>query len=299
MFSLVILLLVCNCNVSDGNDNPKKILISEVLTKDRSATHQSMFLELERYTSSIDIGLDGYSVVVAQTSTSTNRASKKSLEVLLAIDLSDKKMVEGQKFMVIGRDHQEAGNYDTVPFQPNSKFRLVNKQLNSYNWLSVEDKRHVIIFLVYSDSKTIFEDNSVWPYSSGPGNKKKMDPDLETYILANLVDVLIVHGISAPETCNVLHSLFVPEHLDEVNSFYNPIMASRAISISRCGLQFKKFAFSDYKATKPTPGKYFKRLRHNLESRSSCTFCKVHLGAKVFLPLGFLVLKPKISHLRS
>ena len=255
MIPIVFLLLACGCNLNKGNENPKKILISEILTKDRSSVRESMFLELERYTSYIDIDLDGYSVVVAQTSISTNRASKKSLEVLLAIDLSGNRLLEGQKYMVIGRNPQEARNYDIVPFKPSSKFKLVNSQLNSYNWLNVEDKRHLVIFLVYSSNKKIFEDPSVWPYSTGPANQKKMVPDLEHYILSNLIDVVIINGIHAADTCNALHTLLVPEHVDEIDSFFNPISASNTLSISRCGLVFKKFAFADYKASKPTPGK--------------------------------------------
>ena len=254
MIPILILLLACGCNLNKGNENPRKILISEVLTKDRSSAHESMFLELERYTSYTDISLNGYSIVVAQTSTSANRASQKSLEVSMAIDLSGERMLEGQKFAILGRNPQEAQNYDIVPFKPSSRFKLVNSLLNSYNWLNVEDKRHLVIFLMYSSSKTIFEDVSVWPYSKGPANQKKMVSDLEHYILSNLIDVLIINGIGAPDTCNVLQTLFVPEHMDEINSFINPITASNTLSVSRCGLEFKKFAFSDYKASKPTPG---------------------------------------------
>ena len=232
--------------------NPSNILISEIMVKDRFSVGKSMFLEIARYSDDDEIVLDGYSVLVATTSTDRNL---KTLQVLCAIDLSGTKMKPNQRYGVIGRSAQEAEANDIVPFAPSSKFQLINRQLTSKNWLTVDFNKHLVVFLLYSENKKIFDDVNVWDFGIGAPNKKKMSPGLENYALSNFVDILFINGISAPSTCNVLHKMF-NNYLPEVISVMTTSTAPEDLSISRCGKEFKKCLFHNYKSSLPTPGMF-------------------------------------------
>ena len=128
----------------------------------------------------------------------TNPNLSPALEVRLAIDLSDLTFKAGQKHAVIGRSQQELEDNDILGWSPSLKFQLVNQQANSHDWLHVDQKRHLIVFLCYSDSKTIFQDLNVWTFFTANARKKKMDPPLQHYLLSNLADIFFVCGTGAP-----------------------------------------------------------------------------------------------------
>ena len=232
-----------------GYIQPQTILINEIMTK---VTGKSQYLEIARNSADNELDLDGMSIVIAKTS--SNRNNKK-LEVSLAIDLSGYKLRTGQHFAVIGRHESEMEGNDLIAFEPSSpKIQLVNKQLTAYNWLDVEPTKYMIIFLVHSTSKKIFDDKVIWPYQYGHHSLKNMGDDLEHYLLSNFIDLLFVHGLSVTKTCKDVERLFVPEHLDEIHSILTTASSLDDLSISRCGLLFQKCLFKSFKSSARTPG---------------------------------------------
>ena len=243
----MVLLMVLSLLLSRIIAQP--ILLNEIMTK---VTGKSQYLEIARNSAESELDLDGLSVLVAKTSTNRN---DKRLDVSLAIDLSGLKLRIGQKFAVLGRHESEVEANDLIPFKPSQNFQLVNRQLTAYNWLEIEPTRFMIIFLVHSSTKKIFEDSSIWPFQTGHGQRKKMDDSLQHYLLSNFVDLLFVRGTSMTTKCQELQRIFVPEHLDEVKSIVTTATSVDALSISRCGLEFKKCLFDKFKSSAKTPGK--------------------------------------------
>ena len=186
-----ILLFTC---VACDDSNPHNILLNEFFVRDQPAAGKSHYIEIARYKKDDEISLKGYSIVVA----TTNKNLSPQLETVLAIDLSDVVLRAGQRYGVIGRSEQEMEDDDIIGWKPSPNLQLVNMQLKSHNWLKVADKKHIIIFLVYSSSTRIFQDPTIWSFV---GNKKKMEEPLQQYILTNLVDVFLIRGISTPNTC--------------------------------------------------------------------------------------------------
>ena len=238
----LVLFLILSCVEA------QPILLNEIMTK---VTGKSQYLEIARYSADGELDLEGLSVLVAKTSTNRN---DKRLEVSLAIDLSGLKFRNGQKFAVIGRHDSEVEANDLMPFKPSPKFQLINKQLNAYNWLEIEPLKYMIVFLVRSSTKKIFEDTTIWPFQVGHSRLTKMDGSLQHYLLSNFVDLLFVRGTSVPANCPDLDKIFIPEFLDEVKSIVTTGSSLDDLSISRCGLQFKKCLFDKFKSSTMTPG---------------------------------------------
>ena len=83
--------------------------------------------------------------LVAQTSKS--KFIQPHLEVLCAFDLSNLNMKINQRFGVVGRAKNEMEHNDIIEFQPGAQFKLIKLTMNSFNWLSLEDReRHLTIF---------------------------------------------------------------------------------------------------------------------------------------------------------
>ena len=252
IFQMGLLLILCLLLSLMNLTEPEPILINEIMTK---VTTASQYLELARNSDDSELDLNGFSVVIAQTS--TDRHNKK-LQVTLGIDLSGQKLTVGQRFIVIGRHENEAEANDLMPFKPASpNFQLVNRQLTAKNWLDVGPDRYMVVFLVHSAEKRIFEDSSIWPYKTGHSQLKKMSDDLEHYLLSNFVDILFIRGTSVPPVCKDLTRIFVPEFLDDVQSIVTTGPSLDELSISRCGLEFKKAQFHNFKSSAKTPGRPF------------------------------------------
>ena len=227
----------------------ESILINEIMTK---VTSKSQYLEIARNSAETELNLDGHSILIAKTSTDRNN---KRLQVSVAIDLSGHTMQIGQRFLVVGRHESETEANDIIPFIPTSPaLQLVNKQLNAYNWLEIEPKRYMVIFLVHSPDKKIFEDQTIWPFKMGHHRMTNMGDELQHYLLSNFLDIFFVRGTSVPPVCKELNRFFVPEHLDEVHSIVTTGSSLDDLSISRCGLEFKKCLFRSYKSSAKTPG---------------------------------------------
>ena len=211
--------------------NPHEILISEVMTKERSEQGKSEFIELARRNARGQIDLNGYSLLIAQTSLS--RKIRPSLEVSLAIDLSGLTMTPGQEYAVIGRKGSEMETNDIIEFKPSGKFQLIDKTLTSFNWLNIHPNKHVIIFLVYHETLKIFDDPQVWYFPTSHPSLRKLSDPLLSYVKQNLIDVLIINGISTLNTCNDVDAIFIPEILNEVKSFMTPSTSPDDLSINR------------------------------------------------------------------
>ena len=92
--------------------------------------------------------------MIAQTS--TNKNYKKDLEITTAISLSSVKMKPGQKYGLIGRNENEMVATDLLPFKPSPTVLQTPGLKTSRNWLSVDAKKLMVIFLIHSDDKEIF-----------------------------------------------------------------------------------------------------------------------------------------------
>ena len=209
--------------------NPHGILLSEVMTKERPEI--SEFIELARRNAKGQINLDGYSLLIAQTSLS--KKIRPSLEVSLAIDLSGLTMAAGQEYAVVGRKASEMETNDIIDFAPSRKFQLIDKTLTSFNWLSIHPNKQMIVFLVYHKTLKVFEDAQVWYFPTAHPSLRKLAEPLLSYIKENLVDVLIINGIAALKTCPDVEAVFIPEILNEIQSFTTPSTAPDDLSINR------------------------------------------------------------------
>ena len=168
-----------------------------------------------------------------------------------AFDLSSAQLIVGQKFGVVGRHETHMQKNDLIPFKPSPLILQTPGIRNAWNWLSVKENRHVIIFLVYSDNKIIF-DHDVWPLYGLSGHRSAVMKDaFLTYVLHNLVDILIIGGTSAANSCKPLTTIFEPDILSEVQSVPSPDNAQTLLSIARCGVTFTPKTLDAFKPDRP------------------------------------------------
>ena len=232
-----------------SSENPKRIFLNEVMTS-RVLYEKSQFLEISREYIEDEVNLEGYSLLVAETSISKN--IKPNLEVRCAFDLSNTNMKINQRWGVIGRVRADMENNDILEFLPGAQFKKIQPTINAYNWLSLEPHKHMVIFLVFSPNLKIF-DHSIWNFWNS--NTKKLHGVLEKYLIENLVDVLIVSGTAATNgPCKDLSRLFPPDVLPEIKGYNNPNTALWGMSISKCGVAYEAKNLDAWKDGKPTPG---------------------------------------------
>ena len=98
----------------------------------------------------------GYSIVIAQTVASLG-INKGKLQITTAISLSSVKMKSNQMYGVIGRTENDIGANDLLHFKPAPMVLQSPASKTSRNWLSVDRNKLMVIFLIHSKDKDIFD----------------------------------------------------------------------------------------------------------------------------------------------
>ena len=241
------MIVVCN-----ASQNKHKIYLNEAFTrKIAQGDDRSQYIEILRKETEDEISLDGYAIIVAETS--NTRKTKDFLYITSAVDLSPATMKPTQQYGLIGRSEQNMGHFDIIPFKPNPVILQTpaNKQHN--NWLSVEDDKLIVIFLVSSDQHKVF-DSEIWPGYQLNSNSLKIKDKFQEYLLQNINDVLVIKGVSAPTVCKPISTMLMPEILNDLNAILTPDRTPSTLSIARCGVELNAFDLNVFKHDYPSPG---------------------------------------------
>ena len=224
----------------------------------------SQYLELARPDGTTSIMTNGYSVLLAETvGGDLAYNSKGQLYIRAAFNLNGKQFQEGERYAVIGRSPQEADNKDLVPWGPSPQgLQLPSRLFTSFNWLTVQDNQIMVAFLLYSNSKSIF-DRDVWPQRAKFGTNVLLSKGILQYTLENAVDAMIIGGLGSPNICSDVEEVFKnivqfptcatptflinPTSCQNVKSVPTSSSASVPLTINRCGGQWLPFLFNSYK----------------------------------------------------
>ena len=262
-----------------GYQNPHTLLLSEAMTIKRA--NKSQFLELFRPKAEECVSLAGYSVLITET-VSENRAynSVAKMFVKAAFDLKDVQFKKGKQYGVIGRDPYEASPDDLMAWKPSQALQAPSKLLTSYDFLDVEDNQMMVIYLLYSQEKSIF-DVTVWPSNTRWGRNLLLKDNILKYVLDSTVDSMIIGGLGSPRMCSGVKDIFqemfkdqtcakpiapINPLCDSVESIITPSTTNMPISVNKCGAQDLPFLFHS--------------MKHGLESVNAPNDCS---GAKFSL----------------
>ena len=240
--------------------NPLRVFLNEALTFYENGVSQ--FIEMMRHFFRDDATMEGYSVIVAETSSNAKGIVEDQLYVKVAFNLESASFREGQQYGSIGRHPSEANGEDLMAWKPNHKtLRAPNPTITtSHNFLSVADFQMEVIFLVYCDNQTIF-DADVWPKNHRSGRKMPLKGPLYDFIQKHTVDAMVISGLGAPDMiqgvkkifCKMfdfdfsLFSLPYAPGCNEVESTTTSVSVGFPLSINRCGSQNLPFLFNSYK----------------------------------------------------
>ena len=146
IFHICLLLLCLWTGESIGDaQNPHDVLISEVDTTDPNG-----YIYVELYSPKLEkIKLDGYSLMTASRS---QTKEPDTLSVRHLIDLSGSEIPQGKNYGII-TTHNNGRESLVKPF-PSQKWKVYGKP--DRNWLKVEDKKFLTIFLMYNPTKPVF-----------------------------------------------------------------------------------------------------------------------------------------------
>ena len=93
--------------------------------------------------------------MVAETSTTIRL--KGHLIMTSAFDLSSGKIKSGDTYAVIGRSGTHLKDYDILPWIPSPLTLQSPGNKDAWTWLSVGENLHMVVFLIYSENKKIFD----------------------------------------------------------------------------------------------------------------------------------------------
>ena len=82
----------------------------------------------------------------------------------------------------------------------------------------------------------------------------KIKDTFQTHLLENLIDVLVIGGVSAPTMCKPISKMLIPEILNDANAIPTPDRTTSALSIARCGVLLNAFDLNVFKHDFPSPG---------------------------------------------
>ena len=152
---------------------------------------------------------------------------------------------------------------DLIPFKPGTAVQTPGFR-NPWTFLSIEENKIMVVFLIYSKKAKIF-DRDIWPlYGTGRPTPTLKDNVLN-FVLTSMVDILVVGGISAPNTCKPLDKILVPDILNEVKSIPTTDTAITMLSIARCGIALTPMNLDIFKHDLPTPGRRNECLGDKME----------------------------------
>ena len=150
--------------------NPHFILLNEVFT--RQGTDIKQFVELRRASNFERISLHGYSLIVCETT--SNKNIKPNLALRSVIDLSQGFMDAGQSYGTIGDNTALGGASHIQSFLPGITTKVIPRDMspkkkgsvgdtfdNINDWLTVDQHRTMLVFLLYSADAKVF-DQDVW-----------------------------------------------------------------------------------------------------------------------------------------
>ena len=201
-----------------------------------------------------------------------------------AFDLSQGIMDAGQTYGTVGDGTSLASATNILSFLPGVTTKIIPRDNspkkkgstgetydNRNNWLTVDHHRTMVVFLVYSSTLNVFDQN-VWNLVSRSSkaltgtftcvyfDMLKIDSKcifslgtLLEYVTENVVDMAVIDGAKTPTNCQIMHDFFKPI-VGSIVATPCPAIAPTVLSVSRCGLRFNKFAFDVWKGGKPTPG---------------------------------------------
>ena len=243
---------------------------------------KSQFLELFRPKAEQCVSLAGYSILIAETvggPLTYNAAGK--LYIKAAFDLKDVQFKQGKQYGVIGRDPLQASPDDLMTWKPSHlALRSPSKMLTSFDFLTVEDQQIMVIFLLYSNDKSIF-DSSIWPMNARWGRNLLLKDSILKFVLDKSIDSMIIGGLGSQKMCNDVKTIFEEMFTSQtcanptaptnplcsgLESVPTPSTTNMALSINKCGTQELPFLFHS--------------MKHGLESVNSPNDCS---GAKVSL----------------
>ena len=168
-------------------------------------------------------------------------------------------MISNQKYASIGRDPSHLNKNDIIPWIPSPKVLQSPGNRNAGTWLTVGESLNMVVFLIYSENLNIFHQD-VWPMNPGSQGGRcstAIKDTFQTYVLTNLVDVMIIRGSNAPNpNCKPINTLLVPEILNEIAFVTSPDLVPSGVpfSIAKCGVLHSPFNIESWKHDRPTPG---------------------------------------------
>ena len=236
--------------------NPLGIFLNEALSYYQDGVSQ--FIEMVRHFFRDDATLQGYSVIVAESS-----GPNEDLYIKCAFNLESSSFKNGQQYGTIGRSTNEIDANDLMPWTPHYKTLRVTApgMTTSYDFLSVPDFQVEIIFLLYHENLTVF-DQEVWPKRQQGGRKMFLRGKLYDYVQQNTIDSIVIGGLGAPDIADEVRKIFCKMFdIDQFIPFsfpYSPgcnsvestttsVSVGFPLSINRCGLQDLPFMFHSYK----------------------------------------------------
>ena len=241
--------------------NPHQLLLNEIKTLEDG---MSQYLEIARPNGITSITTNGYSILLAETvGGQLAYNAKGQLYIKAAFDLNGKQFQEGERYAVVGRSPQEASSKDLAPWVLSPQgLQLPSRLFTSFNWLTVKDNQMMVAFLLYSDSKSIF-DRSVWPQRTRFGTNVLLSKEILQYTLENAIDAIIVGGLGSSNICPDVEEVFTkivqfkacatptfltnPTSCQKLQSVPTSSSATIPLTINRCGAQWLPFLFNSYK----------------------------------------------------
>ena len=227
--------------------NPHRILLNEIMTRE---TLTPQFVELKRLDFETNIKLDGYGLIVAETTSA--RWIRPNLVMRTIFDLSSGLMNEGQEFAIIGRDPSVVGDSDTITFVPSNYLRVIprdNKKFDTtMNWLKVDPDKVMVVFLTYNSEKGVFH-KDVSPFINNV-RKRSLDSGFLEYVTSNMADIMVISGSNSPVSCSDINTVVESVLPEGVTSLLCPAGTETILSVNRCGNSFSEFRTDFWK-----PGK--------------------------------------------
>ena len=186
--------------------NPLRVFLNEASTFYQNGVSQ--FIELFRYLFRDDATMQGYSIIVAET-THDQKNTKGDMYVKSAFQLETATFRAGQQYGTIGRSKNEAEIDDLFPWKPSHLTLRVpsSTMTTSYDFLSVADFQIEVIFLMYSENQTLF-DADVWPYPYRSGRKFRLTGSVLDYVVKNSIDAMVISGLGAPYMIDEVRNIF-------------------------------------------------------------------------------------------
>ena len=213
----------------------------------------SQFIELIRFDATEEVSLNGYSIVLAETTNS--KKLRGNILIRCALELDGTKMASQQQYAVLGRSMNDMEANDILEFKYSRTQHMTKQTYNSNNWLAIEEDLIMLVFLMYSKDFRLLGLPD-WQNINGFHRTLKGEP--LTYIKSHLIDFLLVSGVSAPDgRCEEIQNIFFDVvDFEGVFAAGDPSDTDKPSlsSISRCGAILEKFMLHTYKSTLPTPG---------------------------------------------